>query len=241
MIRNDIISLSDIQLHIMLNCEMSELKNKRQTLICIPGITGTAKDFSPVLESLDDKWGGLSISMRGRGLSSLPHKGYSIKNHSDDIKKIINQLGIKNHVILGVSFGGIYALHYALNNTANVIGLIIVDHPLYTEKFPDNWSESFEKSPFCSGSSETLLDRIGSETEVVDLTENFTKSNLKTAVFVPKKPDVFSLITNQDEEDFMKNPSCSVINFYESDHFIRNCEPEKYLKNISKFLSTFLT
>lgn len=70
----------------------------------------------------------IGIDWRGFGKSDKPFTGYTIDRLADDIRAVVEALGLQNIVLLGHSTGGAIAFHYvARHGSAGVKGLILLD------------------------------------------------------------------------------------------------------------------
>jgi 3-oxoadipate enol-lactonase len=64
---------------------------------------------------------------RGHGLSDCPPGPYSIRDHANDLANLLDQLQVKQAILVGVSVGGMIALDYALNHPRRVEALVLCD------------------------------------------------------------------------------------------------------------------
>ena len=84
-------------------------------LLCIPGLTRTAKDFYELGERLADCWRVVAVDLRGRGDSAWPKEvgTYGGTTYIDDLRHLIDAAGIGRYVVLGSSIGGLLAIRLA--------------------------------------------------------------------------------------------------------------------------------
>lgn len=73
--------------------------------------------------------------MRGRGKSSRPNTGYSLKEHAEDLIALLDSLGLERVFVAGHSFGGLLGLYFAAHYPQRTLGLTMIDaaaelHPL---------------------------------------------------------------------------------------------------------------
>jgi pimeloyl-ACP methyl ester carboxylesterase len=70
----------------------------------------------------------LLVELRGHGYSDkrIEKKQYELAVFSADLALILNQENCRNFLLVGYSFGGAIALHYALNRTPSPGGLILI-------------------------------------------------------------------------------------------------------------------
>lgn len=63
---------------------------------------------------------------RGHGLSDKPKGDYSIKELSDDLYSLIEELRLEKTIIVGFSLGGMVALRFAIEHPDRIIKLVLV-------------------------------------------------------------------------------------------------------------------
>ncbi|EMG23705.1 putative lysophospholipase, partial [Leptospira interrogans serovar Copenhageni str. LT2050] len=81
-------------------------KNSPSPVICIHGLTGNLKNFTPLARDLVKQ--GLTIityDLRGRGQSSKPQIQYSQDLHAKDLKYLLDFLKIEKANLLAHSLG----------------------------------------------------------------------------------------------------------------------------------------
>ena len=64
---------------------------------------------------------------RGHGLSDCPPAPYSIRDHANDLRGLLDHLEIDQAVVVGISVGGQIALDFALEHPERVLGLVLCD------------------------------------------------------------------------------------------------------------------
>ncbi|MBK6491117.1 MAG: alpha/beta fold hydrolase [Sphingomonadales bacterium] len=88
---------------------------ERPVLIALHG--GPGFDHSPMRPYFDrfaDTHQGLDRDLRGNGRASGAPETWTLKRWGQDIKQVCDFLGIERPVVLGVSFGGMVAMSYAI-------------------------------------------------------------------------------------------------------------------------------
>jgi 2-hydroxy-6-oxonona-2,4-dienedioate hydrolase len=98
-----------------------------QALILIHGMFGDHLDWEPVLEPLSRSHRVVAIDLPGFGESSKPRCEYSEDLFTDALEQLLDQLRIKEAVLIGNSFGGEVAIFYALRHPKVVSKLVLVD------------------------------------------------------------------------------------------------------------------
>jgi non-heme chloroperoxidase len=89
----------------------------------------------------------IGVTLRGFGKSNKPYGKYNYDVHVTDIRKILNQLEIKDAVLGGFSMGGAIAIRYAATDEEGVISKLALfgaAAPLFTKRddFPYNFPKS---------------------------------------------------------------------------------------------------
>ena len=80
-----------------------------------------------VLLSLARNYRVTVYDLRGHGYSGMTPSGYTSSDMVDDLHSLLNHLGISNAHLIGHSFGGVIALHYAVIYPERVVSLTIAD------------------------------------------------------------------------------------------------------------------
>jgi sigma-B regulation protein RsbQ len=69
----------------------------------------------------------VTIDMPGHGESGLGRKNWSIESYGDDVKTVVNKLGLKRVVLVGSSMGGPIALEATKRMPDKVVAIVPVD------------------------------------------------------------------------------------------------------------------
>jgi non-heme chloroperoxidase len=54
----------------------------------------------------------IAMGLRGFGNSSMPWNGYSYNQLADDVRAVVDTLGLKSFILVGFSIGGAIAIRY---------------------------------------------------------------------------------------------------------------------------------
>ncbi|MFQ5675703.1 MAG: alpha/beta fold hydrolase, partial [bacterium] len=65
--------------------------------------------------------------LRGHGGSGMPASGYTTEDMATDLDALLDEIGIAQAHLVGHSYGGAVALHYALNHPDRVVSLTLAD------------------------------------------------------------------------------------------------------------------
>lgn len=112
-------------------------RDKRPTLIFLPGLTANARFISGAISAgLTDHCRVLSLDFRGRGLSDKPVSGYKMSDYVSDVLALMAVENLEHAIICGHSFGGLVGMLLSHTHPNKVSHFIILDssHLLITER-----------------------------------------------------------------------------------------------------------
>ncbi|MEE4175273.1 MAG: alpha/beta hydrolase, partial [Xanthomonadales bacterium] len=100
-----------------------------RTLLCLPGLARTARDFEGLAGRIPPGWRLLCPDHRGRGRSARdPRPGrYHTATYARDALEWLDHLRVEQAAVLGTSFGGWVALTLAANHPERISGVILND------------------------------------------------------------------------------------------------------------------
>ena len=101
----------------------------RPPVLCLPGLTRNARDFSHVAERLAGEWRVICPDLRGRGDSAYAKDSatYNPLQYADDIALLLEQEGISRCVSFGTSLGGLITMIMALGDASRFAGVLLND------------------------------------------------------------------------------------------------------------------
>jgi pimeloyl-ACP methyl ester carboxylesterase len=82
-------------------------------VVLVHGYTDSARDWAPVVASLDPRWHLIIVDIRGHGASSKPECCYDRIDFAYDIKLLLDRLQIARATVVGHSLGSIIAQTFA--------------------------------------------------------------------------------------------------------------------------------
>jgi pimeloyl-ACP methyl ester carboxylesterase len=95
------------------------------TIVFINGLSMRTSHWAPYFKLLPEKGVRvLTYDMLGQGASSKPVLGVSFDDHAIILKALQDHLGLKQIYVMGISFGGVVALRYAIMFPDAVKGLL---------------------------------------------------------------------------------------------------------------------
>lgn len=97
-------------------------------LVLLHGLGSCTLDWFPVTPGLAPAYRLILVDLRGHGESSRTLEGgYGIKPMSDDVIRVLDELGVERAHLLGLSLGGCVALQLAVKHPARVNRMIVVN------------------------------------------------------------------------------------------------------------------
>lgn len=113
---------------------------KGKPIVMIPGFLCTTKFFRRNVAGLSGEYRMITMDPRGQGNSSKS-PGNTLKRHAQDIKELVDYLGLEDIILLGWSVGSSTVLTYAADhNEHRLAGLALVDGSLHPFS-GDNWNK----------------------------------------------------------------------------------------------------
>lgn len=98
-------------------------------ILCIPGLTRNARDYTHVAERLAGKWRILVAELRGRGESAYAKDAmtYTPLTYLQDIEALMVSQGLARAVFFGTSLGGIVTMLLAATKPEQIAGALLND------------------------------------------------------------------------------------------------------------------
>ena len=97
-------------------------------MLLLHGFAQTCHSWDFVALGFSDNYRVIVLDQRGHGDSDWASDGdYSPETQQKDISGIVNELGLENFVLMGLSMGGRNSFTYAANNAGKVKALVVVD------------------------------------------------------------------------------------------------------------------
>ncbi len=144
-IQQEILSVNGTELFV-------NIMGEGEPLIVLHGGPGLSHDyFLPHLEPLSNHMKLILFDQRGMGRSSvdLDSTSFSMELIIEDIEALRQKLGLNSIHLMGHSWGGIVAMHYAVNYPQNLSSLILCNSmpasPDFDEQLGKNFQQTFER------------------------------------------------------------------------------------------------
>jgi pimeloyl-ACP methyl ester carboxylesterase len=102
-------------------------------ILLIHGLPGLVEDWKPIFDAAAGKYRITAYDRPGHGFSATPSE-YSLAHNADVALNIIDQLQLKDVIVVGHSYGGVVVLAMAVRNPPKVrafvsLGGVTVPHP----------------------------------------------------------------------------------------------------------------
>src|SRR5258707_2276162 len=96
-------------------------------LVFINALGTDLRIWNEVIPAFAQEHSLIRFDMRGQGLSDCPPPPYSIRNLTDDLAGLLDQLEVKTAVLIGISVGGLVAMNFAVTYPQRVKALVLCD------------------------------------------------------------------------------------------------------------------
>ena len=104
-------------------------RSERPALLCLPGLTRNARDFTHVAERLAGEWRVVCPDLRGRGDSAYAKDAasYNPLQYAQDLTLLLAEAQIDRFVSIGTSLGGLLTMLLAATIPERIAGALIND------------------------------------------------------------------------------------------------------------------
>ncbi len=111
------------------DCDIAyELKGEGGTpVLFLNGIAMTIGHWGALGGILEPNHQCLYHDFRGQLMSGKPEDGYSLESHADDVKELMNVLGIEKAHIVGTSYGSEIAMIFVMAYPESCLSLTVID------------------------------------------------------------------------------------------------------------------
>lgn len=180
-----------------------EVEGQGKEIILLPGWLCNYKALAPIANHLKQHFKVYSVDVVGFGESELPEQPLTTDDYGDWLKELIEQLHIKEPILIGHSHGGRMAINYAGRRLGNIKKMILIDaagvkpkrkpayyFKVYTYKFLKKIYQILPKTQMFENMKERSMGKLGS-------------SDYQNSPNVLKK--TMSNIVNEDQKGIMPN------------------------------------
>jgi pimeloyl-ACP methyl ester carboxylesterase len=107
--------------------QLTGAKDSSKKLVFLHGVMGFAANWRRIAKAFEQDFEVLVYDQRGHGRSFQPAVGYGPEDYSEDLRKILDELGWNEIYLVGHSMGGRVAFHFASTHPDRVTRLVIED------------------------------------------------------------------------------------------------------------------
>jgi pimeloyl-ACP methyl ester carboxylesterase len=129
-----------------------------EKVVLLHGFPQTWSEWIKIMPALSADYDVIAVDLRGVGKSDKPKDGYDKKTSAQDIKRLLDELGIRKANIVGHDIGGMIAYAFAAQFPEMTQTVTIIDVPLPgTDIFtaishdPRAWHFAFHDDPVAPG------------------------------------------------------------------------------------------
>jgi non-heme chloroperoxidase len=112
-----------------------------------PGLSDFADEYVGMLELLAPRRV-LAVEVRGRGGSDTPDRGYTSADHADDLRAVLDEVGVDRFHLVTFSRGTTWGLRLALAEPDRVASVSIGDYRPGEVGLPDDFAERMLATTF---------------------------------------------------------------------------------------------
>ena len=104
-------------------------RSPRLPVVCLPGLSRTAEDFTPLAIALAKERRVLALDLRGRGRSGYDRDpaNYKIAVETDDVVTVMTALAVGPAIFVGTSRGGLVTMTLATKRLDLIAGVVLND------------------------------------------------------------------------------------------------------------------
>lgn len=103
-----------------------EIKGSGFPLLFVHGFGSKKEIWKPQVTELSKKYTTITFDIRGTGKTDRPNYLYTMDMFVEDIKGLLNELGLDSIHLIGRSFGGMIAQNFVLKYPDNVNKLVLI-------------------------------------------------------------------------------------------------------------------
>jgi pimeloyl-ACP methyl ester carboxylesterase len=130
-------------------------------VVLLHAFTRDHRMWLPVVEALRDGFRVIAPDLRGHGLSSAPEdlSAYGVEAQADDVRGLLDHLGVELCALVGSGFGGMVALQLAVAWPERLAGLVVSDSSPAAES--ERYDDAFRDCARQLLEAEETVRRIG--------------------------------------------------------------------------------
>jgi 3-oxoadipate enol-lactonase len=97
------------------------------TIVFLNSLGSDLRIWQEVVPAFAERFRIVLYDKRGHGLSDAPPAPYTIDDHADDLLALLDHLGVRSAVLVGLSVGGMIAQRLAVRTPERVEALVLCD------------------------------------------------------------------------------------------------------------------
>ena len=203
-------------------------------ILMVPGAFGSAEMYTSEFEAFAPRRC-LSLSLRGRGKSDAPLKGYSLADQVGDLSAVITHTNLTNIILMAFSMGTPVALQYALTTNINIAGIIVVDYPARYPNIPEEWAVKVKEYLPAEKAKPHVVDGIQRDSEEILLWEQLSQIQCPLLVMHGKQEG--TLLPRDVADTYQAHaPHAQLVEFPESGHALWEPSYEQFIEVVKEFL-----
>lgn len=101
--------------------------DQEHSILCIHGLAANCRSWDTIGLALAPRHHLIAMDLRGRGTSDRPDTGYFIDNHVEDVRNLLDDLGVESINLMGHSFGTAVSMAFAAKYPKRTQKLILID------------------------------------------------------------------------------------------------------------------
>ncbi len=113
-----------------------------ETVLLLHGLSSSSRIWDWTAPLLTGDFRVIALDLRGHGLSDCPDDGYDFGSVSVDVGAFLEAVGVEKAVMVGHSWGGSVALHFAAANPDAATALVMVDGGFISLSERLSWEEA---------------------------------------------------------------------------------------------------
>jgi len=190
--------------HNQIHCIDSERQSQAglPPVVFLPGMLGRAEDWFSRSANLAASRRVIAISFRGRGKSSTPKEGFSLRDHVSDIETVFDGLQLGPAILIAHSRAVPYALSFSQTRPQSVAALVLLDHAPVHTNLGTNWSDFILASENWKEFSEETVSAMQAESDLVDLTAALSQLDCPVAYIAGRRGE--SILTEDNLSTYAK-------------------------------------
>ncbi len=122
-----------------------ETRGEGEPTILVHGLGASHLLWMPQINVFPEHFKTIYFDLRGHGFSEVPEGEYTISDYVEDLKGLMDHLGIDSANICGVSMGGMISLDFAVKYPDRVNKLVLVGTAASTDDFKPDMRDMFLK------------------------------------------------------------------------------------------------